>query len=248
MRRAIDLNADVGEGFDGDVAVLESVTSASVACGFHAGDETTMRAACAAAVAGDVAIGAHVGYRDRAGFGRRELDVDAATVEVEVAEQIAALVACAAAEGGQVAYVKPHGALYHRAVIDPDCAAAIVAAVGATGDRLAVLAFPGSQLLALARDGGLLAVGEAFADRSYARGGGSLVARREAGAVLDEDGAVRQALSIALDGLVTTAGGDRASLDARSICLHGDSPGAPALARRVRAALAAAGIDVCAFA
>src|SRR5690349_16494578 len=158
MARAIDLNADVGEGVDGDVDLLAVITSASVASGFHAGDDSTMRALCDAALARDVAIGAHVGYRDREGFGRRALDVGPATVEAETAEQISALASHAAAAGGRVGYVKPHGALYHRASVDRECAAAIVSAILAVGGGLAVLAAPGSLLLARAAAAGLDAV------------------------------------------------------------------------------------------
>ena len=142
MARVIDLNADVGEGVDGDLELLAVVTSASVACGFHAGDDSTMRALCEEAVAREVAIGAHVGYRDREGFGRRDLDVAPATVEAETIEQISALESHAAEAGGRVAYVKPHGALYHRASVDGECAAAIVSALRAVDDGLAVLAAP----------------------------------------------------------------------------------------------------------
>ena len=232
MARVLDLNADVGEGVDGDLELLAVVTSASVACGFHAGDDSTMRALCEEAVARGVAIGAHVGYRDRDGFGRRELDVPAATVETETVEQIAALESHAAAAGGRVAYVKPHGALYHRASIDAECASAIVSAMGA---GLALLAAPGSLLLDEAEKAGLVAVAEGFADRGYLPDG-SLVPRGSAGAVLEADDAVRQALSLARDGAV------------RSLCVHSDTPGALELARRVRVELEAAGIDLRSFA
>ena len=147
VARSIDLNADLGEGLGADEALLGIVTSANVACGFHAGDVATMRAACTGAVERRVAIGAHVSYRDRDGFGRRELGLAASTVGAEVTEQILALAAIAATVGGSVAYVKPHGALYHRAAVDAECAGAIVSAIGASGGSLAVLALPGSQLL-----------------------------------------------------------------------------------------------------
>jgi UPF0271 protein len=227
MARVIDLNADVGEGVDGDIDLLALVTSANVACGFHAGDAATMRAVCAEAGERGVAIGAHVGYRDREGFGRRALGVPAATVEAETVEQIRAL----REVGGRVAYVKPHGALYHRASVDEECAAAIVSAIRAVGGELAVLAFPGSKLLAQAE----VAVTEGFADRAYARDG-SLVPRDSAGAVLGVEDAARQALSLARGGAV------------RSLCLHGDTPGALALARRVVAELGAARIELRSFA
>lgn len=230
---AIDLNADVGEGAGDDAELLELVTSANVACGFHAGDAETMRAVCAEAVARGVSIGAHVGYRDREGLGRRALDVPAAVVAAETAEQVGALQAIATDAGGRVAYVKPHGALYHRASADEACAAAIVSAVQAAG--LAVLGAPGSALLRQAADAGLVAVAEGFADRAYAADG-SLVPREVAGAVLTVDDAVRQALSLVRDGAV------------RSICIHGDTPGALAVARRVVDRLRAAGAELRSFA
>jgi 5-oxoprolinase (ATP-hydrolysing) subunit A len=228
MARVIDLNADVGEGMDGDLELLGLVTSASVACGFHAGDAATMRLVCAEAVERGVAVGAHVGYRDREGFGRRAVDVPAATVAAETVEQIRALQEA----GGRVAYVKPHGALYHRASVDAECAAAIVSAV----DGLPVLAAPGSALLAQARAAGVEAVAEGFIDRAYAPDR-SLVPRGDEGAVLGADDAVRQALSIARD-----------RLDVRSLCLHGDTPGALELARRVVSELEATGVELRSFA
>jgi UPF0271 protein len=227
MARVIDLNADVGEGIEGDIDLFAFVTSANVACGFHAGDASTMRAVCAEAVERGVAIGAHVGYRDREGFGRRALDVPAATVEAETVEQIRAL-----QSHGPVAYVKPHGALYHRASVDEECAAAIVSAV----DGLPVLAAPGSALLSQARAAGVEAVTEGFADRAYAPDG-SLVPRGSRGAVLGVEDAVRQALVIA-----------STHLDVRSLCLHGDTPGALELARRVVAELESAGVELRSFA
>jgi 5-oxoprolinase (ATP-hydrolysing) subunit A len=232
MAHVIDLNADVGEGVDGDLELLAVVTSASVACGFHAGDDSTMRALCEEAVAREVAIGAHVGYRDREGFGRRDLDVAPATVEAETIEQISALESHAAEAGGRVAYIKPHGALYHRASVDRECAEAIVSA---TGPGLAVLAAPRSLLLAKAEEAGLAAVAEGFADRAYAPDG-TLVPRGSAGAVLGADDAVPQALSLARGGAV------------RSLCVHGDAPGALELARRVAAELEGAGIELRSFA
>jgi 5-oxoprolinase (ATP-hydrolysing) subunit A len=228
MARVIDLNADVGEGVEGDVDLLAFVTSANVACGFHAGDASTMRAVCVEAAERGVSIGAHVGYRDREGFGRRALDVPAATVEAETVEQIRALQEA----GGRVAYVKPHGALYHRASVDEECAAAIISAV----DGLPVLAAPGSALLAQARAAGVEAVTEGFVDRAYAPDG-SLVPRGAEGAVLGVGEAVRQALTIA-----------RVRLDVRSLCLHGDTPGVLELAQRVVAELGAAGIELRSFA
>jgi 5-oxoprolinase (ATP-hydrolysing) subunit A len=224
----VDLNADVGEGLAADEELLRIVTSANVACGFHAGDDQTMENLCALAAELGVAVGAHVSYRDRAGFGRRELDVESSTIERETLEQVQLLQA-----HGRVAYVKPHGALYHRASGDGDCAAAIVAGTLAADGPRAMLAFPGSRLYEIAREAGLVAVAEGFADRGYdARG--QLVGRGEPGALLDGEAAVRQAVTLA--GYVD------------SICLHGDSPGAVALAREVADGLRGAGFELRAFA
>jgi UPF0271 protein len=227
----VDLNADVGEGFAADAALFGLVTSTNIACGFHAGDERSMRVACEAAVAAGVAIGAHVSYRDRGGFGRRDLRVDAATIAQDAAEQIEALQAAADGAGGRVVYVKPHGALYHRASGDGDCADAIVQAAGRA--RLAVLGFPGSELLVRAGEAGLMAVAEGFADRAYAADG-TLVPRGEATSLLGADGASRQAVNLA--GSV------------RSICVHSDTPGAVEVAAAVRDALATSGVELRRFA
>jgi 5-oxoprolinase (ATP-hydrolysing) subunit A len=235
----IDLNADVGEGFAADSVLVSLVTSVNVACGFHAGDAQTMRAVCTAAVAAGAAIGAHVSYRDRDGFGRRALPIDAETVAAEAREQLEALQAAAASAGGRVAYVKPHGALYHRASTDPECAAALVAAAaGASAGPLAMLGFPGSSLLVLAREAGLLAVAEGFADRAYAVNG-TLLPRSEPGSMLAADAAALQAVGLAHRQL---GGG------VRSICVHGDTASAAALAARVRDALVSAGVELQAVA
>lgn len=230
MSATVDLNADAGEGFD-DEALVPLVTSVSVACGFHAGGGETMARACVAAVEHRVAIGAHVSYRDRGGFGRRELGADAATIAAEAAEQIAALEAVARATGARVSYVKPHGALYHRASRDADVADALAGAAA----PLALLGFPGSQLLAAAQRHGLVAVPEGFADRGYAPDG-ALLPRGRPGAVLDAAAAARQAVTLARSGAV------------RSICIHSDTAGAATVAASVRAALTDAGVGVRAFA
>ena len=196
-----------------------------------------MRAVCAAAVAAGVSIGAHVSYRDRDGFGRRALSVDAVTVAEDVAEQIEALQAAAASVGGRVGFVKPHGALYHRASSDSECAAAIVAAAAGAG-TLADSRLSGVGALAQARDAGLPAVAEGFADRAYAADG-TLVPRSEPGSLLAAAAAVRQALALA-EG--------RFGDGVRSICVHGDSAGAAALAAGVRDVLVAAHVELRAFA
>jgi UPF0271 protein len=229
----IDLNADLGEGFDEvDRVLIELVTSANVACGAHAGGEDIARALCSEAAARGVAIGAHVGYPDRAGFGRHELGLSPATIETGTASQIEALRTWAAP--AKVAYLKPHGALYHRASVDAECAAALVRATVAAGVP-AVLAFPGSLLLEQARAAGLAVAAEGFADRGYTPEG-TLVPRGEQGALLGEDDAVDQALRLAGDGSVD------------SLCLHGDGPDAATLAHRIRAELTSAGVELRAFA
>jgi UPF0271 protein len=247
----VDLNADLGEGFGrwqltDDDALLSVVTSANVACGFHAGDPATMRRVCERAAAGGVRIGAQVSYRDLAGFGRRSMDVPPAELAAEVAYQIGALEVFARAAGASVAYVKPHGALYNRAVGDAEQAAAVVQGVVLAGG-LPVLGLPGSQLLAAATAAGLRAVTEAFADRAYTAQG-ALVPRREPGAVVDEpEEVVTRAVRIASGGGVTSVDGTRVRIAARSLCVHGDTPGAAQLAVRVRQALEAAGLRVAAF-
>ncbi|MFI8853465.1 5-oxoprolinase subunit PxpA [Streptomyces sp. 891-h] len=259
MDRKIDLNADLGEGFGrwqltDDEALLASVTSANVACGFHAGDPVTMRRVCELAAERGVRIGAQVSYRDLAGFGRRAMDVPAAELAAEVAYQIGALEVFARAAGVGVAYVKPHGALYNRVVRDAEQAAAVVAGVrlsgAATGDGapLPVLGLPGSRLLAAAADAGLPTVEEAFADRAY-RPDGTLVPRTEPGAVLhDPEEVVKRSVRLARDGEIVAADGTVLPAGARSLCVHGDTPAAARLAHRIRGELATAGVLVRAFA
>lgn len=241
----IDVNADVGEEVagDGDGELLRLVTSASVACGFHAGDAHVMRATCAAAVREGVRVGAHVSYDDRDGFGRRELDLPAARIADDVVYQVGALLACARAEGATVRYVKPHGALYGRANADPELARAVASAIDATGAALAVMTPPGSQLAAAAAALGLAVIAEGFADRGYAPDG-ALLPRSQAGAVLGPAAAAKQAVRLATLGEVTAAGGGRLALAVGSICVHSDTPGALAVAWAVREALAAAGVRV----
>ncbi len=249
--RTIDLNADVGEGFGpwtlgDDATLMRHITSANVACGFHAGDPSIMRGACELAVASGVRIGAHVGYRDLAGFGRRALDVPAATLCDEIAYQLGALEAMASAAGGKVAYVKPHGALYHRCAADPAAAQALVEATRAFRPSLAIVGAPGGEALAAAASAGLPAVAEGFADRGYAPDG-RLLPRAHPGALLDAGAAAEQARRIATGDGVATAGGADFPLDVRTVCVHGDQPGAAELARAVREALEAAAVRVSPF-
>jgi UPF0271 protein len=249
----IDLNADLGEGFGAwrlgdDEAMLAIVTSANVACGFHAGDPPTMRRVCARAVARGVRIGAQVSYRDLAGFGRREMAVPPDELAAEILYQIAALDGIARAEGGRVSYVKPHGALYNRAARDREQAAAIAAAVVSYDPSLPLLTLPGSETETAATEVRLRTVTEAFADRGYADDG-SLVPRGRPGALVTDPGAVAaRAVAMVTDGAVDTVEGHRLELSPRSLCVHGDTPGAVALATAVRSALEQVGVTVAPFA
>ncbi|MEV8318402.1 5-oxoprolinase subunit PxpA [Streptomyces sp. NPDC059900] len=248
----MDLNADLGEGFGrwaltDDEALLSVVTSANVACGFHAGDPSVMRRVCDLAAERGVRIGAQVSYRDLAGFGRRAMDVPPDELAAEVAYQIGALRVFAEAAGAEVAYVKPHGALYNRTVRDKEQARAVVEGVRLAGGELPVLGLPGSQLLRVTEKMGLLPVREAFADRAYTPEG-TLVPRREPDAVIeDADAVVRRSVAFAVDGGVEAADGSYVAVAARSLCVHGDTPGAAAIAARVRVALEGAGVKVRAF-
>ncbi|WP_210592025.1 LamB/YcsF family protein [Streptomyces sp. GESEQ-35] len=249
---AIDLNADLGEGFGrwrltDDEQLLSVVTSANVACGFHAGDAATMRRVCALAAERGVRIGAQVSYHDLAGFGRRAMDVPSAELAAEVAYQIGALEVFARAAGTRVSYVKPHGALYNRVVHDEEQAGAVVDGVLLADVSLPVLGLPGSRLLALAGKAGLPAVTEAFADRAYTEEG-TLVPRGQDGAVVtDPDTVVERSVGLARFGVVTAHSGSPIEVRAQSLCLHGDTPGAVELARRVRERLQESGVRVEAF-
>ncbi len=249
----IDLNSDVGEGFGrwtlgDDAALLELVTSANVACGFHAGDPTVLRRTCAWAAERGVAIGAQVGYRDLAGFGRRFLDVEPGELVDDVLYQIGALEAMARVAGSRVAYVKPHGALYNAIVSHEAQAAAVVDAVRRYDPALPALGLPGSAWLRLAAEAGLTTVAEAFADRAYTPEG-TLVSRREAGAVLhDADVIAARCVRLATQGEIEAVDGSVVLVRAQSICVHGDTPSAVAIARAVRAALRDAGVELAPFA
>ncbi|WP_028934953.1 LamB/YcsF family protein [Pseudonocardia spinosispora] len=248
----LDLNSDLAEGFGvwrlgDDEALLEVVTSANVACGFHAGDASTMRKVCAVAARRGVAVGAQVSYRDLAGFGRRFIEVDPVELADEVLYQIGALQAFAAAAGTRVSYVKPHGALYNATVHHAVQAGAVVDGVRAFGD-LPVLGLPGSTLLASAEKAGLEPVEEAFADRGYTPEG-TLVPRSSPDALLTSaDQVVERALRLASDGELVAVDGTVLRVSARSLCLHGDTEGAVDLARAVRSALDARGVTLAPFA
>ncbi|QKT08439.1 LamB/YcsF family protein [Gordonia sp. X0973] len=244
MARTIDLNADLGEGVGDDEAMLTVVTSANVACGFHAGSPTILSRTCRAAHGAGVAIGAQVSYPDRAGFGRRHMAMDAEDLRADVVYQIGALRALAATAGAPVSYVKPHGALYNTVVSDEEQAAAVVAAVLDVDPALAVMGLPQSTILALARDAGLPTITEAFADRGY-RPDGTLVPRTEPGALLTDSALIsRRVVDLVTTGTLVAVDGSTITVDAESICLHGDTPGAVEHARATRDALRAAGVDL----
>jgi 5-oxoprolinase (ATP-hydrolysing) subunit A len=249
----IDLNSDVGESFGNwemgdDAAIFRSVSSANVACGFHAGDPSTIAQTCRDAVAAGVTIGAHVGYRDLAGFGRRFLDCSPTELADDVLYQLGALQALAQAAGARIRYVKPHGALYNTIVRHEAHAQAVVDAVRAFGGDLPLLLLPGSVALAKAAAAGLRGVAEAFADRAY-NPDGTLVSRREPGAVLhDPDLVVANMVRLAQTGKITAIDGSIIRVEAESICVHGDTPGAVAMAAAVRAGLESAGVTVRSFA
>ena len=268
MRR-IDLNCDLGEARRGtprlsaslaagagadpdDAALLDVVTSANVACGFHAGNRPTMGATAVAAAERGVALGAHPSYRDAAHFGRRPLDVSRTELADHVHFQLVELDMAARRRGTRVRYVKPHGALYNRIVHDREQAAAVVDAVlryadAADEEPLPILGLPGSAVLEIAESAGVRAVGEAFADRGY-RADGTLVPRGEPGAVLtDPDEVADRVVAMASGAAIHTADGTGVVVAAASVCVHGDTPGALALARRVRSSLDAAGVEVAPF-
>ena len=229
----VDLNADVGEGAPDDDALLDVVTSASVACGVHAGDAATMARTVEAAATRGVVVGAHPSYPDRAGFGRRTLEMSPAQITDEVGRQVDALAAVARAAGVAVRYVKPHGALYNRMADDEACARAVAEAVRAGGGRVLVC-LAGSPGAAIARECGVTVATECFADRGY-RPDGRLAPRGEPGALhTDADEVARRAVSLATGAGVPALDGSHVAVTASTICLHGDTPGAAALARRVR--------------
>jgi UPF0271 protein len=249
----MDLNADLGEGFGvwrlgDDDALLDVVTSANVACGFHAGDPATMRAVTAAAAQRGVAVGAQVGYRDLAGFGRRRIEYAYEELRDDVIYQLAALDGFCRVAGTRVRYVKPHGALYNTAAVDERQAAAVVTAVCDYDRTLPVLSLPGSMLFQMATGAGLRAVGEGFADRNY-QPAGTLVPRSSPDALVEKaDEVAGRAVRMARDGVVTAVDGTDVACRVESICVHGDTPGAVALASAVRAALTAAGLTPTPFA
>ncbi len=252
MPLSIDLNADLGEGFgayrhDQDAELLTLVTSANVACGFHAGDPLIMRATVAGAVTHGVAVGAHPGYPDLLGFGRRDLGATTAEITAFMIYQVGALQAMCQAAGTRLRYVKAHGALYNRAVVDRSVAEAIAEGVRAADPQLTLLGLANSHLITAARAAGLRTAAEAFADRAYTRDG-SLVPRSQAGAVLhDVNAVVARTVRMALTGRVISIDGEELSVNPDSICVHSDTPGAIDLLRAIRRGLADAGVKVAPF-
>jgi 5-oxoprolinase (ATP-hydrolysing) subunit A len=248
----IDLNADLGEGFGvwtlgDDDAMLAIVTSANLACGFHAGDPAGLLRVCRSAAERGVRVGAQVSYRDLAGFGRRFIDVAAEDLLADVVYQIGALQAIARAGGSAVCYVKPHGALYNTIVTNREQGAAVAEAVHLVDATLPVLGMAGSAFFDEATRVGLRTVSEAFADRAY-QPDGRLVSRHEPGALLHDPAAIAQrVVTMVTTGRVAAVDGSQLAVSVESVCVHGDSPGAVQIAAAVRDQLEAAGIDIKAF-
>ncbi len=240
---AVDLNADVGEGMD-DRALLPYLTSANVACGLHAGDPTVMDTTVGEALSRGVCVGAHPGYADRENFGRVRMEMSPEAIERLVLYQIAALEGFVRSRGAALTHVKPHGALYHAGAEFSEVARAIARGVRRARPDLVVVGPPGSRTLDAARAAGLPVAAEGFADRRYCADG-TLVPRARKGALLtDPDEAAEQALHLARDGFVLAEDGSRIEVDADTICLHGDTPGAPGIARRIRERFRQEGVAV----
>ena len=248
----MDLNSDLGESFGAwsmgdDAAMLDIVSSANVACGFHAGDAAGILSTLKAAKARGVVVGAHVAYRDLAGFGRRNMDVASSDLVADVIYQIGALQGLAQAAGTAVKYVKPHGALYNTIAQDKRQATDVINAIKAIDSSLVLMALAGSPLIGWARDAGLSVVAEAFADRAYTPSG-ALVSRREAGAVLHDEALIAQRmLTLVREGVIEAVDGSMVRVEADSICVHGDSPGAVAIARKIRQRFESEGVQIASF-
>lgn len=249
---AVDLNSDLGESYGvwtlgDDRAMLELVSSANVACGFHAGDPSTLRSVCVAAVSRGVRIGAQVSFPDLAGFGRRHLVMEPDELRDTVLYQLGALDGFAQVAGAGVTYVKPHGALYHATMRDPDLARAVVEAAHEYDPSLAILGLPDSELLRAADDAGMEPVEEAFADRAYLPDG-NLAPRSWPGSVLvDPEVVARRVVRLVNDREVVATDGSVIAVRARSVCIHGDTPDSVALARAIRTALDECGVRISAF-
>jgi UPF0271 protein len=245
----IDINSDMGESFGAysighDVGLMASITSANIAAGFHAGDPSVLRETIRLAKARGVAAGAHPGFPDLVGFGRRELNVTPKEAEDMVLYQVAAVAGVAAAEGVRLQHVKPHGALFNMAARNVELAAAIARAVAAFDKTLILFGLPGSEILNAGRAAGLRVAAEVFADRAY-EPDGSLASRRKPGSVIhDADAVVVRAVRMVKERSVVAIDGSVVPLEADTICVHGDTPGSDNLAARIRAGLEAAGVAV----
>jgi UPF0271 protein len=245
----VDLNSDVGESFGAytlgqDQILLPHITSANVACGFHAGDPSVMRVTVALARQHGVAVGAHPGFPDLVGFGRRDLNATPGEIEDFVVYQVGALSAVAGAQGARLQHVKPHGALFNMAVRDRELADAIARATAAVDRSLILFGLPGSELISAGRRAGLRTAAEVFADRAY-EPDGTLVSRRKPGAVIhDPDAVVARVVRMAIERSVIAVDGSTVAFDLDTICVHGDTPGAAVLAARIREALERSGVDV----
>lgn len=253
MKKQIDLNSDLGESFGqwqmgNDQAILPIVSSANIACGFHAGSPDGILKTLRAAKENGVAVGAHVGYPDLVGFGRRNMDIASNELMADVIYQIGALKGLAAAARTDVLYVKPHGALYNTIAHDKRQAMAVIDAISAIDNQLILVALAGSPLINWARECGLTVVAEAFADRAY-NSDGTLVSRQLAGSVLhDPELVAKRMLMLVKDGGVMSIDGKFTAIEADSICVHGDSPGALEMAQQVRIAFEQQGIEIYGFA
>jgi UPF0271 protein len=245
----VDLNSDCGESFGAytigqDPLLMPHITSANVACGFHAGDPGVMRATVALARTNGVAVGAHPGFPDLVGFGRRALQATPREVEDFVIYQIGALAAVAASQGARLQHVKAHGELFNMAARDPGLADAIARATAAVDRSLILFGMPGSEMIAAGKRAGLRTVSEVFADRAY-EPDGSLMSRRKPGAVIhDPEAVVQRVIRMATERSVVASDGSVIPLEVDTICVHGDTPGAADLAARIRKALAGAGVEV----
>jgi UPF0271 protein len=250
--KTIDLNSDLGESYGAwhmgnDAAMLDVVSSANVACGFHAGDPAGILRTLEAAAQRGVAIGAHVSYPDVVGFGRRDMDIASADLIADVVYQIGALKGLATTVGATVSYVKPHGALYNRIAVDPVQGAAVIEAIKSIDPSLVLVGLANAPILAQARAAGLHAVAEAYADRAYTKEG-RLVPRREPGAVLHDPSLIAERMArLALHGTIEANDGSVIHVEAQSFCVHGDSPDAVAIAREVRRRLEAEGVGISSF-
>lgn len=242
MVRSIDLNCDLGEGGENDVALMPWITSANIACGAHAGDGATMRATVALAVQHGAAVGAHPGFADRENFGRCEQALTACALHELITGQIEALRVC-----GVVRHVKPHGALYNQAARDRAIAEVVAEAVYAVDPKLILFALAGSELVRAGRERGLRVASEVFSDRTYQADGSLTPRSRRDALITDETVAVAQVLRMVRDGVVRTTDGNDVTIEADTVCMHGDGPSAALITRRLHDALRAAGIGVRRF-